>query len=79
MVPSITFDDSAAGFVLEAFGKEVDEQGYVVDAETGERVTTPEGHEVKASEFAGVERGSTLFLDKNFESLVQHVKRREPE
>lgn len=79
MSPSLTFDESAAEFVLEAHGKAVDEEGYVVDAETGERVETPEGDEIEASEFAGIEKGSTLFLDSNFESLVEHVKRRRSE
>lgn len=79
MSHSLTFDDSATEFVLEAHGKTVDEEGYVADTETGERVVTPEGDEILASEFAGIEKGSTRFLDDNFESLVEHVKRRQSE
>jgi len=73
---NVTFDESAAEFVIESFGREVDEEGYVVDPQTGERETTPGGEEIKAEEFAGVEKGSVLFLDGDFTSLVDHVKRR---
>lgn len=76
MSATLTFDESATDFILEVFDKAVDEEGYIVDAETGERVTTPDGHEIKASEFAGIEKGSELFIDDNFVSLVEHVKRR---
>lgn len=76
MSTTLTFDDSATEFLLKAFGKTVDEEGYVVDIETGNRETTPDGYEIKASDFAGVEKGSKLFLDDNFSSLVDHVKRR---
>lgn len=75
MSTKLTFDDSASEFVIEAFGKEVDSEGYVIDPQTGQRVTSPEGEEVKAEEFGGVEKGSTLFLQDDFASLVEHVKR----
>lgn len=77
MSTTLTFEESASEFVLETFDKAVDENGYVVDPETGDRVTTPEGGEIKKEEFAGVENGSTLFLDEDFTTLVEHVKRRQ--
>lgn len=76
MSTTLTFDESAAEFVLESFGREVDEEGYVVNPETGNRETTPEGKEIKVEHLAGVEQGSELFIEDNFASLVEHVKRR---
>lgn len=75
MSTSLTFDESATDFILKSFNKEVDEEGYVVDEE-GNRVTTPEGDKIKKEEFAGVEKGSTLYLSDDFTTLVEHVKRR---
>lgn len=75
MEAKLTFDESATEFVLESFGKAVDDDGYVIDAETGERVTTPDGEHIEADEFAGVEKGSTLYLDDGFTTIVDHVKR----
>lgn len=79
MPPSLTFDESAAEFVLEAFDRELDSEGYIVDPETGDRVTTPNGEEVHRDEFSGLEEGSILYLDDDFMSLVDHVKRQRDE
>lgn len=76
MSETLTFDESAAEFVLESFGRSVDEEGYVVDNETGERETTEGGNEIHRKHFAGVEDGSIIFLDDDFNTLVRHVKRR---
>jgi len=75
MTTTLTFDESATEFILESFDRGVDEDGYVID-QNGQRVTTPEGEQIKKEEFAGVEKGSTLYLDDDFTTLVEHVKRR---
>jgi len=76
MSTTITFDESAAKSVLESFGRGVDDKGYIIDLETGERETTPDGAKIHVEEFAGLERGSTIFLDDDFTTIVDHVKRR---
>lgn len=78
MSTSLTVDDSATDFILEVFDKDVDDEGYIFNAD-GNRVTTPEGKELKKEEFAGVEKGSTIYLDDDFTTLVEHVKRRSQE
>lgn len=77
MSQTITFDKSAASHVLKAFDKKVDEKGYVVDEESEDRVTNMEGIEIQENHFAGMEQGSVIFLDDDFNTLVDHVKRRE--
>jgi hypothetical protein len=67
----ITFDESARAFVLDAFGKTISKDGFVVDKTTGQRVVTPRGEEIKADEFAGVRKGSAIPLKKNIVSLVE--------
>lgn len=72
----LTFEPGAVEHVLAGVDAAVDDDGYVVDERTGERVTTPDGEEITAEELAIVEDGSTLFVDDNFDSLVKHVDRR---
>ena len=76
MSTTLTFDETAAEFILESFGRSTDEEGYIINPETGERERTPEGQEIHIDDFAGVEKGSELFLDDDFTTLVNHVKRR---
>ncbi|AAV45603.1 unknown [Haloarcula marismortui ATCC 43049] len=76
MSTTLTFDESAAEFIIESFGKTTDGEGYIVDPQRNERETTPEGNEIHIDDFAGVEKGSQLFLDDDFTTLVEHVKRR---
>lgn len=66
------FDESAREFVLEAFNKKVDADGYIVEKSNGgHRVLTPSGDEIKAGEFAGVRKGSVVFIRSDIASLVQ--------
>lgn len=77
MPPAITFDESATDAILDEFNKAVDEEGYIIEADTGERVLTPEGEEITKEEFAGIAKGSEIFVEDNFVSLINHVKRRQ--
>lgn len=76
MSTTLTFDETAAEYIIEAFGKDVDDEGYVIDPENGERETIDAGEELHIDHFAGVEEGSIIFLDDDFNTLVEHVKRR---
>jgi hypothetical protein len=76
MSTNLTFDESAAEFVLESFDREVDDEGYIINSETGERETTPEGDELTVDDLAGIEQGSKIFVADEFTSIVEHVKRR---
>lgn len=74
---TLTFDESAAEDVLKAFGKDVDDEGYLVDQESEERETNQDGEEIQKEHFAGIEQGSLIFVDDDFNSLVAHVNRRQ--
>jgi hypothetical protein len=65
----ITFDGSARDFVLDAFGKKVC-NGFIVE-KSGQKVLTPRGEEIPAKEFAGVRKGSVVFLKSDIVSLVE--------
>ena len=75
MCPQITFDESTDEFILDAFDKSVDSEGYIIEAETGERVLTPEGEPIPIEEFGGIAKGSEIFVQDNFVSVLNQVKR----
>lgn len=70
---TITFNDSTKKLVLNIFGKDVDDDGYIVEKETGKRVVTPAGSEVHLREFAGIRKGSEIFITKDLPSLIQYA------
>lgn len=68
----ITFTEGAIEPVLEAFGKRIDTDGYIIESDTGERVLTPENNEIKADNLAVLAEGSDVFIEDNFVSLVNY-------
>lgn len=69
----IVFDSSAKKFVLETFGKTVDNDNFIIDKTTGEKVLSPDGEEVIFDEFAGIGKGSLLFIKKDLPSIIDLV------
>lgn len=69
----ITFDDSSKLLILEMLGKAVDAEGYIYDTATNEHVLTPEGGEVRIEDFAGIKKGSEIFITSDLPSLLKHV------
>lgn len=67
----ITFDKASREFILDAFDKIVDQEGYIVEkSNPTQRVLTPEGDEVQLADFAGIRKGSLLFFKKDLPSLL---------
>jgi len=74
MSPELTFDDSAVDFVLEAFDNAVDEEGYIVKKDTGERILTPDGTPLTPEDLGGIARGSEIYVEDNYVSVLEYVK-----
>ena len=71
MALRVIFDDSTRGFILDVFGKCV-QDGFVVEKKTPEqKVLTPRGEDIPEEEFAGVRKGSVVFLKSDIVSLVE--------
>lgn len=67
----ITFDESTRAFILDAFGKTVSD-GFVVEkSKPSEKVITPRGEDVPVKDFAGVRKGSVIFVKNDIVSLVE--------
>ncbi|EMA51985.1 hypothetical protein [Halococcus thailandensis] len=77
MDPDITFRPSAAEKIVEKFGKTVDDEGYIVDKETQERVESNLGNEISIDNFGGVGKGSQVFLEKDYVSVAEFIESKE--
>lgn len=70
----ITFDSSARDFVLDAFGKTT-RNGFVVEhCQPDQKVLTPRGEEIPVTEFAGVRKGSKVFVKSDIVSLIEAAR-----
>jgi hypothetical protein len=67
----VTFDDSARDFVLDAFGKVASGDFVSEKTKPDQKVLTPRGEEIPLREFAGVRKGSVIFLKSDVVSLVE--------
>ncbi len=67
----ITFEESAKMKILSSFDKSVDDEGYIVEKENPtQRVITPDGEEITFEEFAGIRKGSEIFIKSDLISLM---------
>jgi hypothetical protein len=67
----ITFDKNVRHFILGAFGKEIDSDGYIIEkASPEERVLTPEGEQLQANRLGAIKRGSLKFFKSDLPSLL---------
>jgi hypothetical protein len=67
----IIFGDSARDFVLDAFGKTA-KDGFIVEkSDPTQKVLTPRGEEIPLDEFAGIRKGSAIFVKNDIVSLVE--------
>lgn len=77
---TVIFDPSAKNQVLNAFDKSVDSEGYVVEKNNPkQRVITPEGEEVLFDNFAGLRRGSEIFIKSDIISLINLCEQVNPQ
>lgn len=74
----ITFEESAKRKVLSFFDKTVDEEGFIVEKnDTTQRVMTPDGREVAFVGFAGIRKGSEIFITSDLPSIIDLVDKLE--
>ena len=76
MSVDITFEESAVDHVLREFDKSVDDEGYIIEEESGDRVLTPEGDELRVDDLGAIAKGSEIFIEDNFVSVLEYVETR---
>jgi hypothetical protein len=58
---------------LRKLGHNLDDEGYVLDRVTGERVISIDGDEIKGTDVAAALPGSEVLLKKNIASFSQYL------
>lgn len=72
----ITFESLAKEEILSIFDKIVDDEDFIVEADDiTQRVITPEGEEITLEEFAGIRKGSEIFIKSDLPSIIDLVDR----
>ena len=75
-IPQITFDESAIEFILDAFDKSIDSEGFIVEKRNPkQRVLTPEGEEIQSNDLGAIKKGSELYIKKDLSSILKLSKR----
>jgi len=69
---SILFNEDTKLTVLRLFDKNIDGDGFIIEIKTGERVLAPNGSEVKLKHFAGIRKGSEIFITDDLPSLIEY-------
>jgi hypothetical protein len=55
--PYISFDGESAEFIIRSMGKEVDQNGFIVERDCYKtKVLTPDGEEIKVTELACIKK-----------------------
>ena len=68
----VVFDESSKAKLLEIMGKSIDSEGFIVEeTDLTQRVLTKDGEEIKFSEFAGLRKGSEIFIKNDINSILE--------
>lgn len=70
----ITFEESAKKEILAIFNKTIDDEDFIVEKnDTTQRVVTLDGEEIAFEEFAGIRKGSEIFIKSNLPSIIDVI------
>lgn len=73
---TFTFDDSVKEEILDAFDKDIDSEGFIVEKDNpNQRVLSEDSQEVNINEFGGLKKGSEVFIKKDMVSLLRLSKK----
>ena len=75
-VKKITFENKPEikQYLLHLLGKEV-KDSYIIDSNSGKRVLSLNGEEVKFKEFAGIRKGSEIIFKSDIGSLIDYFQK----
>lgn len=68
--PKLLFTERSLHLILEAFGKSINEDGFIIDSTTKELIETPDGDTIKHTEFGGMKKGSEIFIKEDLHSII---------
>jgi hypothetical protein len=68
--PKMLFNEQALPLILEIFGKTINDDGLIIDMNTGEPILTPEGEFLTKEKFGGIKKGSEIFLKDDLLTVI---------
>lgn len=69
---NLVFDASAKNFVLEAFNKTTDPEGYIIEKSNPKsRVIARDGSNIQLDRFGGIRKGSEVYIKSDILSLIE--------
>lgn len=72
--PVITFDKSARRAILDLFDKSIDQERFIVEKDNPNfRITTVDGEPLELSQFAGIRKGSEIYIKSDLVSLIDLI------
>lgn len=73
-VSYVSFDGSSKEFILKSLGKAVDNEGFIVEADSHKRVLSQDGEPVHIDDWGGIRKGSEIFFKKDLPSVLDAIK-----
>jgi len=70
----ITFDKSAKKEILSAFNKSVKDDFIVEKENPNQKIHAFDGQELTLEQFAGIQKGSEIFIKRDLCSLMKYCK-----
>jgi hypothetical protein len=68
--PKLLFTEGALPLILEAFGKSIDSDGFIIETASGEHALTPDGEIIEGTKFGGIKKGSEIFIKDDLYSIM---------
>lgn len=68
----ILFEKEVTKDLLEIFDKDIDDDGYIIEkGGSGERVQTLSEEDILAVDFAGIRKGSEIFMKSDLPTIIE--------
>ena len=62
-------------FILNMLGNKVDEEGFVIEAKTGQRVIDSDGQELTVEDLGLLSSGSKIYVKDNLVSIAEYYEK----
>lgn len=74
MPPELVVEKGKLEALLPLLGAEVNEDGYIVDVDTGDIIPSPEGDELTIDEIGYLGHGSIEPVEDDFSAIVSYLR-----
>jgi len=76
MNPEIVVEEERLEYVLESFGYDIDEEKFIVDAESRDRVVSTSGKPIRKDDLGMLGHGSVDLVEDDISELSSYLQNR---